>query len=69
MQIDMAPTTHEVVIVGGGAAGISVEACLLARTPDLDIAILVVGQHPLHQPGWRGTSRNAFCCRCTGRPG
>lgn len=31
---------HEIVIVGGGAAGISVAASLLRRRPGLDIVIV-----------------------------
>ncbi|WP_454722754.1 MULTISPECIES: FAD-dependent oxidoreductase [Cupriavidus] len=43
---------HTVVIVGGGAAGISVAASLLARAPDLDIAIVEPADVHYYQPGW-----------------
>ncbi|MGF6637767.1 ribulose 1,5-bisphosphate synthetase/thiazole synthase [Paraburkholderia sp. MM5496-R1] len=31
---------HDVVIVGAGAAGIATASSLLARSPDLDIAVI-----------------------------
>lgn len=50
--IDQADASHEVVIVGGGAAGISVAASLLARSPLLDIAIIDPADAHFYQPGW-----------------
>lgn len=43
---------HTVVIVGAGAAGISVASSLLARQPDLDIAIIDPAETHYYQPGW-----------------
>tara|TARA_R110002020_G_scaffold15555_31_gene55384 strand:+ start:1891 stop:3573 length:1683 start_codon:yes stop_codon:yes gene_type:complete len=43
---------HEVVVVGGGAGGISVAASLKARKPDLDIAIIDPADIHYYQPGW-----------------
>jgi sulfide:quinone oxidoreductase len=43
---------RDVVIVGGGAAGISVASSLLKRRPGLDIVILEPGEHHYYQPGW-----------------
>lgn len=43
---------HQIVIVGGGAAGIAVASSLLARTPDLDIAIIDPADTHYYQPGW-----------------
>ncbi len=42
----------DVVIVGGGAAGISVAASLRTRQPDLDIAIIDPADVHYYQPGW-----------------
>jgi sulfide:quinone oxidoreductase len=42
----------DVVIVGGGAAGISVASSLLARKSDLDIAIIDPADVHYYQPGW-----------------
>lgn len=41
-----------VVIVGGGAAGISVASSLLSRQPNLDIAIIDPAEVHYYQPGW-----------------
>ncbi|WP_075258425.1 bifunctional protein tyrosine phosphatase family protein/NAD(P)/FAD-dependent oxidoreductase [Herbaspirillum camelliae] len=49
---DVADSTHKVVIVGGGAAGISVASSLLARQPGLDIAIIDPADVHYYQPGW-----------------
>lgn len=48
----VADSTHRVVIVGGGAAGISVASSLLARQPGLDIAIIDPADVHYYQPGW-----------------
>ena len=42
----------DVVVVGGGAAGISVASSLLSRKPDLDIAIIDPADVHYYQPGW-----------------
>jgi sulfide:quinone oxidoreductase len=44
--------SHEVVIVGAGAAGIAVASSLLARDADLDIAIIDPSDVHYYQPGW-----------------
>lgn len=43
---------HQVVIVGGGAAGISTAASMLKRRPSLDIAIIEPRDDHYYQPGW-----------------
>ena len=50
--VEVADATHEVVIIGGGAAGISVASSLLARSPGLDIAIIDPADIHYYQPGW-----------------
>lgn len=67
MPIDMVHAKHEVVIVGGGAAGISVAASLLARTPDLDIAILDPAKIHYYQPGWTLVGAGVFDASSTAR--
>jgi sulfide:quinone oxidoreductase len=42
----------DVVIVGGGAAGIAVASSLMARTQDLSIAIVDPAEVHYYQPGW-----------------
>jgi sulfide:quinone oxidoreductase len=49
---DVAEATHDIVIVGGGAAGIAVAASLVARKPDLDIALIDPADVHYYQPGW-----------------
>jgi sulfide:quinone oxidoreductase len=49
---DIAEATHEVVIIGGGAAGIAVASSLKARKPDLDIALIDPADIHYYQPGW-----------------
>ncbi len=44
--------THDVLIVGGGAGGISVAASLLKRRRGLDIAIIEPQSDHYYQPGW-----------------
>lgn len=43
---------HQVVIVGGGAGGISTASSLLKRDPSLDIAIIEPSESHYYQPGW-----------------
>ena len=78
--VEVADATHEIVIVGGGAAGIAVASSLLARRPELDIAIIDPADIHYYQPGWTLVGAGVFdaarprrarwprCCRaaCTG---
>jgi sulfide:quinone oxidoreductase len=49
---DVADATHTVVIIGGGAAGVSLAASLKSRQPELDIAIIDPAEIHYYQPGW-----------------
>ena len=49
---DRADAQFDGVIVGGGAAGISVAASLKARKPNLDLAIIDPADIHYYQPGW-----------------
>lgn len=51
---------HEIVIVGGGAAGIATAASLLAREPGLDIAIIEPAATHYYQPGWTMVGAGIF---------
>ncbi|VVS98965.1 NAD(P)/FAD-dependent oxidoreductase [Erythrobacter sp. EC-HK427] len=44
--------SHDVVIIGGGAAGIATAASLLKRRKTLDIAIVDPADMHAYQPGW-----------------
>lgn len=58
--VDTADASHAVVIVGGGAAGIAVAASLLARQPDLDVAIIDPADIHYYQPGWTLVGAGVF---------
>jgi sulfide:quinone oxidoreductase len=57
---DVAEATHEVVIIGGGAAGIAVASSLKARKPDLDIALIDPADIHYYQPGWTMVGGGVF---------
>ena len=65
--LDTADASHEVVIVGGGAAGISVASSLLARAPGLDIAIIDPADIHYYQPGWTMVGAGVFDAQVTAR--
>ena len=64
---DVADATHEVVIIGGGAAGIAVASSLKARKPDLDIAIIEPADVHYYQPGWTMVGAGIFDPATTAR--
>ena len=45
-------THHQIVIIGGGNAGISVAAKLFKKNPALDIAIIEPSEKHYYQPAW-----------------
>lgn len=49
---DSVDASHDIVIVGGGAAGVAVASSLLARNPGLDIAVIDPADVHYYQPGW-----------------
>ena len=51
---------YEVVIVGAGSAGIAVASSLLARMPDLEVAIIDPADIHYYQPGWTLVGGGAF---------
>lgn len=59
---------HEVLIIGGGAAGQSVAASLLKRQPDLDVAIIEPRAEHYYQPGWTLVGGGVFDRNDTQRP-
>jgi len=64
---DSAVASHDVVIVGGGAAGVAVASSLLARDPALDIAIIDPSDVHYYQPGWTLVGAGVFDPRVTRR--
>ena len=51
---------HEVVIVGGGSAGIATASSMLKRQPGLDIAIIEPQTEHFYQPGWTMVGGGVF---------
>jgi len=65
--VEIADSTHDIVIVGGGAAGVAVASSLLARNPDLDIAIVDPADVHYYQPGWTMVGAGVFDAAFTAR--
>ena len=59
---------HQVVVVGGGAAGIACAASMLRRRPKLDIAIVDGAKDHFYQPGWTMVGGGIFEVPVTRRP-
>lgn len=60
--------SHEIVIVGGGAAGIATAASLLRRRPGLDIAIVEPRDTHYYQPGFTLVGAGVFRPEQVARP-
>lgn len=59
---------HQILIVGGGNAGISVAARLLNRNKQLDIAIVEPSEKHYYQPAWTLVGGGTFDIKATIRP-
>ncbi len=59
---------HQIVVVGGGSAGLAVAASLLNRRSDLDIAIIEPKEQHYYQPGWTMVGGGVFDFDFTVRP-
>jgi sulfide:quinone oxidoreductase len=59
---------HQIVIIGGGAAGIAVASSLLARDSGLGIAIIEPADRHCYQPGWTMVGAGVFRAESTVRP-
>ena len=64
---DTGDAHFEVVIVGGGAAGISVVASLKQRRPGLEIAIIDPADIHYYQPGWTMVGGGIFDAASTAK--
>ena len=65
--VEVADAQHAVVVVGAGAAGIAVCASLLARDPNLDIALVDPADVHYYQPGWTLVGAGVFNAPFTAR--
>ncbi|MGE7957308.1 NAD(P)/FAD-dependent oxidoreductase [Pseudomonas sp. NPDC089530] len=59
--------SHQVLIVGGGAAGIATASSLLSRDPQLDVAIIDPADTHYYQPGWTLVGAGVFRAEDTAR--
>ncbi|AQG98854.1 TIGR01244 family protein [Burkholderia sp. KK1] len=59
--------THDIVIVGAGAAGLAVASSLLARDRSLDIAVIDPADVHYYQPGWTMVGAGVFKPEMTAR--
>jgi len=50
--IDADSISHDIVIIGAGAAGIAAASSMMARAPHLDIVIIDPSEVHYYQPGW-----------------
>ncbi|MEP2532252.1 TIGR01244 family sulfur transferase [Shimia sp.] len=64
---DAADAAFDVVIVGGGAAGIAVASSLLSRKPGLDVAIIDPADIHYYQPGWTMVGGGVFDAETTAK--
>lgn len=66
-RTDQAVAAHDILIIGGGAAGIAAASSLLARDPGLDIAVVDPADIHYYQPGWTLVGAGVFDPRTTRR--
>ncbi|MDJ0993756.1 MAG: TIGR01244 family sulfur transferase [Dinoroseobacter sp.] len=64
---DTGDAHFEVVVVGGGAGGISVAASLKSRKPGLNIAIIDPADIHYYQPGWTMVGGGVFDAQTTAK--
>lgn len=61
------PKTYDVVIVGGGSAGIATASSLLKRNRRLSIAVIEPAEDHFYQPGWTMVGAGVFSAEFTKR--
>ncbi|MGB3378242.1 MAG: FAD/NAD(P)-binding oxidoreductase, partial [Allopontixanthobacter sediminis] len=52
--------SHDIVIIGGGSAGIATASSLFKRRPSLDIAVVEPSEDHYYQPGWTMVGGGVF---------
>jgi len=62
------PSAHQIVVIGGGAAGLAVAARLLRLNNHLDVAVIEPAEFHFYQPGWTLVGGGVFPATATRRP-
>lgn len=65
---DIPHTSYDVLVVGGGAGGISAAASILKRRPGIKIGIVEPNSEHYYQPGWTLVGGGVFRREQTSRP-
>jgi sulfide:quinone oxidoreductase len=60
VPVEDAVASHDIVIIGAGAAGVAAASSLLARDRNLDIAIIDPADVHYYQPGWTMVGAGVF---------
>lgn len=60
--------SYDIVIVGGGSAGIATAASILKRNPKISLAIIEPSHEHYYQPGWTMVGAGIFDLEFTRRP-
>src|SRR3546814_17012325 len=60
--------SYDIVIVGGGSAGIATAASILKRNPKLSLAIVEPSEVHYYQPGWTLVGAGIFTREFPRRP-
>ncbi|MBU0823798.1 MAG: TIGR01244 family phosphatase, partial [Alphaproteobacteria bacterium] len=58
---------YDIVVIGGGSAGIAVAASILRRRPDASLAIVEPSEDHYYQPGWTMVGAGVFAPEVTRR--
>ena len=60
--------SYDVVIIGGGAAGIAAASSIIGRKAKLNIAVVEPAEYHYYQPGWTFVGRGIFSAEQTRHP-
>ena len=60
VPVEVAVASHDIVIIGAGAAGVAAASSLLARDRNLDIAVIDPADVHYYQPGWTMVGAGVF---------
>lgn len=67
LPVEVVTGSHDIVIIGAGAAGVAAASSLLARDRNLDIAMIDPADTHYYQPGWTLVGAGVFDPQITAR--